>query len=316
MPQPSVNQVHINRVLTNISVRYMQQAEMFVARRVFPVIPVARKSDLYYTFSKNDWFRDEAQRRPPGTPSAGGGYGLATDSYACDVWAFHADVDHQTLANADAPLNLERQATELVSQRMLIRQERDWADKFFTTGVWATDVTPANLWSDYVASDPFGDIETGRRTILLNTGMLPNTLVLGYDVFVRLKQHPDIVDRIKYTGRDVVTPQLLAGLWELDRVLVAQAVVATNVEGETPAYALVHGKHALLCYSEPAPGLLKPSAGYCFAWEGVGGYPGETVAVSSFYIQELKVWRYEAEMAFDHKVVAPDLGYLLANVVA
>ena len=113
MPQPNINSVHVDAILTNISVAYLQNQDNFIADKVFPVIPVDKKSDKYFTYTKNDWFRDEAQRRAPGTESAGGGYNLSTGTYSADVWAFHKDVDDQTVANADAPLNPLREGQEL-----------------------------------------------------------------------------------------------------------------------------------------------------------------------------------------------------------
>lgn len=316
MAQPTPQEVHVNAVLSNLSVAYMNRMEAFVSPRAFPVVPVDKQSDLYYTYTKNDWFRDEAQRRPPNTESAGSGYGLSTASYNCDVWALHKDVDNQLLANADAPINLEREATEFVTQRLLLRQERQWTTDYFTTGVWATDATPANLWSNYATSDPIADIKTGRRTILANTGLMANTIIAGWDVFEQLKDHPDIIDRFKYTSSDNITAQLLARLFEVDRFLVCSAIFATNLEGETAAYDFVQGKHLLLCHSAPSPGLLTPSAGYTFMWRGVSQGLGLGIGISDFPMEHLKSQRFEGEVAFDDKVVAADLGYFFNGAVA
>lgn len=316
MAQPNINQVHIDRPLTNISVAYIQSQTNFVASRVFPVVPVDKKSDTYFVYTKNDWLRDEAQRRAPATESAGSGYGLSTASYSAEVWAFHKDVDDQTRANSDSPLSPDRDATQFVTSRMLLRQEKQWAADFFVTGVWGTSTTPSNLWSNYSTSDPIEDIEAGKQTILTNTGFMPNTLTLGYPVFRQLKNHPDIVDRIKYTSSENITTEMLARLFELDNVYVAMATNATNVEGETAAYSLIQGKHALLAYVNPSPGLLAPSAGYTFNWTGISGGLGTNIGVSRFRIDEIKADRIEAEMAWDNKLVATDLGYMFVDVVS
>ncbi len=319
MAQPNIHSVHVNAVLTNISVAYIQRQEMFIANRIFPMIPVDKKSDVYYTYTKNDWFRDEAQQRRDGEESAGSGYGLSTASYECKTWGIHKDIGDQTRENADSPINLDREATEFVTQRLLMRQAIQWASDYFTTSVWATDSTPTNLWSDFTASDPINDIETGKTTILSTTGFMANTLVLGYQTYVQLKQHPDLVDRLKYTntvtGR-TITPEMLAALFDIDRVLVASAVKATNVEGETAAYSFTHGKHALLCYVAPAPGLLTPSAGYTFAWRGVSGGMGQNIGINRFRMEHLKSDRVEGETSFANKVVASDLGYFFNGAVA
>jgi hypothetical protein len=325
MPQPTISDVHIDAILTNISVAYMQKAENMIADKVFPVVPVDKKSNKYFTYDKNDWFRDEAQRRAPGTESAGGGYNLSTTTYSADVFAFHKDVDDQTLANADTPLNPLREAAEFVTSRLLLRREVQFISDFMTTGVWATDATGVSgspssgefrQWNDYTNSDPIEDIEEAKEDILSTTGYEANTLVLGYQSFRQLKNHPDVVDRYKYTTSSVITEEMLARLFGVDRILVAKSVRATNNEGLTPAYGFNFGKSACLLHVAPNPGLMTPSAGYIFAWTGVSGGLGSTIGTSQFRMESLRAARIEAEVAFDNKVVASDLGYFFASCVA
>lgn len=316
MPQPTSSDVHVDAILSQISVAYMQSQDVFIANRIFPTISVQKQSDLYFTYTKGDWFRDEAQLRAPATPSAGSGYGLSTDTYYAGVYAMHKDVDDQTRANADDPINPDREATQFVTQRMLMRQELDWSNTYFTTGVWDTDVTPANLWSDYVSSDPIEDIETGKATMLNSTGYLPNVLVLTYDVMRQLRNHPDIIDRIKYTSANVPTEATLASLFGVDRVLTARAIQNSGAEGAADSFGAIHGKNAGLFHVASSPGLMTPSAGYQFAWDGVSDGQGTTVGISRFRMNELRCDRVEAQMAWDYKVVASDLGYFFSNVVA
>ena len=316
MAQPTSSDVHVDAILTNISVAYIQDQKAYIANQVFPTIPVEKQSDKYFLYSKGDWFRDEAQKRAPATESVGSGYSLSTSTYSADVYAFHKDVDDQVRANADSPLNVDRDATEFVTQRMLMRQEIQWTTDFFSTSIWATDATPANLWSDYTASDPIGDVETGKSTILNSTGYLPNTLVLGYDVFRQLRHHPDIVDRVKYTSAENVTEDILARFFGVDRILIARAIRNTANEGAANSFSSIAGKNAALYYVAPTPGLLTPSAGYSFAWRGVSDGMGANVGITRFRMPELRADRVEAQMAWDNKVIATDLGYFFPSCVA
>jgi hypothetical protein len=280
---------------------------------------VQHQSNAYYTYDKNSFFRDEARPRADGQESAGSGYTISTDTYNCVVEAIHKDIGYQARQNADAGINLDVDATQFVTQRLLLRREIQWAADFFVNAIWGTSTTPT-LWSTYSTSDPIGDIETGKVTILTNTGYMPNTLVLGYQVYQALKNHPDVIDRVKYTNFNAsVTPtnQLLAALFGVDNVYVAMATKATNVEGETAAMSLVQGKNALLCYVNPTPSLLAPSAGYVFSWRGVtGGIAGAEIGITRFPMPHLKSDRVEGEIAYDNKLVASDLGYFFNTVVA
>jgi hypothetical protein len=325
MPQPTQSQVHVDAILTNISVAYMQRAENFIADKVFPVVPVDKQSDKYFTYDKNDWLRDEAQVRTDGTESVGSGYNISTATYYADVFAIHKDVGDQTRANADAPINVDREAAEFVTHRLLTRREIQFNNDFMSDGVWGTSATGVASgastdefvqWSNYTTSDPIEDIEAGKADILSVTGLEANTLVLGYDVFRQLKNHPDLVDRIKYTSSQTITEEMLARMFDIDRVLVSKSIKATNAEGATAAYSFTTGKNALLCHVADAPGLLTPSAGYTFQWTGVSQGLGTTIGTSSFRLESLKATRIEAELAFDNKVVGADLGYFFGSAVA
>ena len=173
MPQPTSTDVHVDAILSNVSIAFMQEAYAFVASRAFPTVNVLKQTDKYFTYSQADFFRDQVQRRADGTESAGTGYSLSTATYACDVYALHKDIGDQTRANADSPLNMDMDATRFLTQQMLIRQEVQWASDSFTTGVWDTDSTPSTLW-DAASSTPIANIETAKNTVLTNTGYVPN----------------------------------------------------------------------------------------------------------------------------------------------
>lgn len=319
MPQPSNQQVHVNAILSNISVAYQQDTDGFVSTKVFPIVPVEKKSDLYFKYDKGDWFRDQAQYRAPGTPSAGSGYGLNQDDYACKTYAFHKDIDEETRANSDAPLNPDNDATQFVTDILLLRQEIQWANDYFQSGIWANDwdtddgsgvpgTSTTIPWDDYTNSQPLLDVAFGIKTIVSTTGKKANTLVIGYDVYTALLNHPILVDRIKYTTEASVTTDVMARYFNVDTVLVASAIQNTAQEGATDDFSFILGGNALLCYVEPNPGIMKVSAGYTFEWTGISGGLGLTTAIKKFPILELNVDRIEGEISYVNKVVAADVG--------
>ena len=322
---PTMQNAHIDRALTNTSVAYMQDASAFIADKVFPVVPVKRQSDVFYTYSKEDFMRDEAQVRGAGTESAGGDYGVeASDPYYCRKHAFHKDVTPEERANYDEPLDADTDATDFVSQKMLIRREMEWASKFFKTGIWGTEINGAATadsgkvvhWN-LPTSDPIGDITSAAVKMASETGYKPNTLVLSPFAFNALKNHEDILDRIKYTQKGIVTADLLATLFEVEQVYVAWGVVNTAAKGAAANVGFIMGKHALLCYSNPRPALKKPSAGYIFAWtglEGSGAY-GNRIVRLPMDMLGLGTERIEGEIAFDAKQICKDLGVFFNGIV-
>lgn len=322
---PTMQNAHIDRALTNTSVAYMQDASAFIADKVFPIVKVKRQSDVFYVYSKADFMRDEAQVRGAGTESAGGDYGVeASDPYYCRKHAFHKDVTPEERANYDEPLNADQDASDFVTQKMLIRREMEWASKFFKSGIWGTEIEGAAsassgkvIYWNSATSDPIGDVTSASVQMASETGYRPNVLVLSPFVFNALKNHEDILDRIKYTQKGIVTTDLLATLFEVDKVLVAWGVVNTAEKGAKENIGFIMGKHALLCYAAPSAALKKPSAGYIFAWtglEGSGAY-GNRIVRLPMDMLGLGTERIEGEIAFDAKQVCKDLGVFFKDIV-
>lgn len=322
---PKMTDAHIDRALTNMSVAYMQDATNYIADKVFPIIPVKRQSDLYYIYDTGDFLRDEAQIRGRISESAGGDYDLDTATYYCKKHAFHKDVAPEDRVNYDEPLDADKDAQIFVSQKMLIRREMEWAAKFFKSGVWTREITgvtatpsaiQAVQW-DLETSDPIKNISEESVRMAGLTGYRPNTLVLSPQVFNALKNHFDVLDRIKYTETGIVTTSLLAALFEVQNVYVAWAVVNTAAKGETDNIGFIAGKNALLCYSNPNPSLRTPSAGYIFSWTGLmgAGAYGNRIVRIPMDLLGLGVERIEGEIAFDAKKIGDDLGVFFKDIV-
>lgn len=323
---PKMQDAHIDRAMTNVSVAYLQDASNFIADKVFPIVPVKRQSDVFYVYNKGDFMRDEAQLRGAASESAGGDYGVEADSpYYCRKHAFHKDVTPEERANYDEPLNADTDATEFVSQKMLIRREMAWAKAYFKAGIWGTEIAGVDSnptdgqtikWSE-ATSNPIKDITEAGVAMAGSTSYKPNVLVLSPYAFNALKNHEDILDRIKYTQKGIVTADLLATLFEVDKVVVAWAVVNSAAKGSADSINFIMGKHALLCYANPSPALRKPSAGYIFAWtglEGSGAY-GNRIVRLPMDMLGLGTERIEGEIAFDAKQVCADLGVFFKDIV-
>jgi hypothetical protein len=332
MPNPIQSGLHFNAPLSNVSVAYIQDSSAFIAHQIFPKVPVKFQTDAYWKYSKSDWRRTDAQKRAPGTESVGGGWSHTTDTYRAEVFAVHKDIDAQTRANADSNFNLDSEAARFVTNQLLIKRDLDWCNEFFKTGVWATEKTGVAAapgasqflqWNDD-ASDPIGDLTKYGLDFRELTGFSGNVLVIGAEVKRILMNHPDILDRIKYTQKGIVTEDLLATLFGVEKVITAYAtytnVAQTNDAATQDAAAtysfIANKKAAALFYVPSGPSLMKPAAGYTFTWNGYLGGNAEGIKTDRFYLQHLKVDRVEAEMTYDMKVVATDCGVFLNSAVA
>lgn len=334
MPQPTRSDVHVNRPLTDISIAYIQDQNRFIADQVFPNISVPKQSDTYFSYNKEYWFRSEAQERLPGSESAGSGFAVTVDGpYYARIYAVHKDIDDATRANADTPLDLDRDASLLLTQQMLLKKEKLWMDTYFKTGVWTgidgtngtvTGSTTASTnqvirWSA-AGSDPVNDVTAYANKMDELTGLKPNTLVINPHVEQILLNHPVVLDRIKYTQRGIASVDLLAALFNVERVLVARATNNTAKEGATTSMAYMakpsSKNAAALLYVNRTPSLMQPSAGYTFSWNGLYGAGAFGTRTKRFRMDPIESDRIEMEMAFDMKVIASDCGIFFNDIVA
>jgi len=324
---PGRADVHVDRPLTNISIAFRQSADAFIADRVFPVVPVAKQTDAYFTIPRGAFMRDQMEKKAPGAAPAKANFNYATDNYRCDIWALGVGLADEIRANYDSPLQADTDMTNFLTSQGLIRKERLWAGQFFTSSVWTQDqagvaaAPGANQflqWNDAL-STPIQDIRDGKRRVHQRTGHRPNKLVLGREVYDVLIDHPDIVGRIdrgQTSGTALVLRQNLAALFEVDEVLVVDAIWNSAAEGVADSFNFIGGKAALLVYAPPSAGLMTASGGYTFSWTGLLG--GGAMGMNMRRIREEKLQADEliVQMAFSHKLISADLGQFYATAVA
>ena len=324
MPQPTLSDVHVDRPLQDISVAFQQDPNDYVATKVFPVVPVQKKSDKIFTYEKGLWFRNQAKKRAPGTESQGTGFNLNSNlSYNADTFAIHQDVPWENADNSDAPINLESDAATYLMQLIMIAQEVDWTSAFFTTSIWTgsstgSDITVSNKW-DTAAGDPVVDIRKEIRSVKRKTAQRPMKLVLSRPAWDAIQDNPNVLDRIG-RGSTTATPSILtraqfAALLEIDEVLVADAVQNTAKEGADDVFDFIAGKDALIVFTAPAPSILKPSGGYSFTWTGKRGAT-QGVTTKRFEMPKKEATRIENEMSWDFKLIEAQLGAFFDAVVS
>ncbi len=328
---PTAGDVHVNVPLTNFSQKWLQDSDMFVGLNAMPNLPVSKQSDVYYEFSREDFFRNNAKRRADGTESQGVGFGLSTDQYYADVYALHKDVTDRQRANQDSVISLDRSTSEFVAQQLMIGRELLFQQTFMPaaagSGTWDTEVTGAAapgagdvVFWDGGVSDPIIDIRTAIRAVHQRTGLRPNKFLLGRQAWDALADNDAILARV--TGGAtrnlpaMVMRELVAQLFEIDQIYVMDAVVNTAEQGETENTGFISGDNALIYYAPDGLSPDTPSAGAQFSWTGFMGATNNGMRIKRFRSEKTESDRIEGQMAFDYKVTSSELGYYFHNVVS
>lgn len=327
MGNPTKQQVHVNRPLTNISVAYTQQADMFAFMRMFPAVPVDKSSDSYFIFDKADSKRDDLKPRAPGTEASGSGFRIGTADYNCKRYDNKEDIPDDIRADADDPLDLDSATTLILTERGLIRQESIFATNYLSaTSGWATKWTGnaaagANqviFWNDYTNSDPVADVAKAITTVHKATGYRPNKMCVSQDVADVLINHPDIIARV-WNGQTpgqaaIVEYTDLARVFRVKEFVVSGAVYNSAEEGATYVGDFIAKKVCLLAYVAPTPSRMTPSAGYRFNWRHLAGN-NEGLRIKKIRIDSLESDRIEIALSTDQKIVCADMGVLITGVI-
>lgn len=312
MPSPTPNQVHIDALLTNLSIGYRPRG--MIADQVFPVVPVEKKSDVYAVFPKDAWFRIPNTLRAPGTKPNRVTYTVGSGTYSCTGYGLGGEVWDETKANADRPVHdPERSTVELIRDNLGLDFEKRVSERCWTGCGSSATLTGTDAFSDFDNSSPIDVFRTGRQAIRSTTGLRPNVAIVPQKVMDVLMYHPDLI-RATYPGAGVggtVNQQQLAAQLQVDRVIVPDAIMNTAQEGQTAAFTDVWSTNIVMCYAEPSPGLMKPSFGYAFQWRSENGGYAPAFAISRKYDEEAGTTILWTKYWQDEKIVAPELGYLI-----
>lgn len=318
--------LHVDRYLTNISVDFVQDNEDFVSDKVFPVVPVQKKSDEYVIYDRGYFWRNEMGPRPMGGRADTADWDFTTGTYLAEERALSHRIDDRQRANADEPLDLDEQGARLLQTQVAIDNDKRWASNYFTTGVWTTDEDGSG--SDFTqfddsSSTPIQYVDSKSEEIKKLTGVRPNTIVAGAKTWRALKNNSNIKELVKYGSSldrpAILNRDILARVFGVDQFLVASGLENTADEGQTDSLDWIASEDAmLLTYAAPTAGLNVPSGGYTFAWtnlvDGAANLMGSAIMrgrdefAHSDYL--------EIRSATDIKLVAADLGIFMQNAVS
>ncbi len=159
----------------------------------------------------------------------------------------------------------DTQATEFVTDMLLRATERRVAALITTCTLWASASVPGTVWSND-ASDVMADIETARNKVVSLIGVEPNVVVCSQSVWRYLKNHADLLDRVKYTRTGTMTKDLFASLIEVEKFLVGSALYNSAKEGATDVMAYIWGDVFWMGYVPQRAGLMEPASGYTLQW--------------------------------------------------
>lgn len=326
MGQPDVLSQIVAGPLANVSIAYRNSG--YVADRVFPIIDGLSPKAKITKYTKGSWFRDEAGVRAPGTRANRGGYNLTSQALATVQYAFAKSVTREDLMMqraAEAPtVNMKQDALEYVADKIDLHKERITAAHVLAQ-TWADGNSggedAAGGWSASTGNTFFADMRTGIKTVAKSTGKMPNKLLIDFQTYQGLLDNSDVLDRLKVTDNKLVTPMLIASLFDLEEVIIGKTIYSTAAEKADGTDATMRfvweanaGKGMAFLYYAPGNARLRePAAGYQYRIMQDNGL----ARLSREWREEAEdQWVYEVREETDIQACCTDAGYLWKDTYA
>lgn len=302
----------VDPMLTNVAIAF--ENDVYIADQVFPAFAVKKQSGKHFVYDQAR-FRANDSLRGTGSPSNEVTISLSVGTaYYADDHALSISVADEDVDNAITPTDPFVDATEFLMDQQMVAREIELAAMLADTGVMTQNTTLSGTtqWSDFNNSDPIANIETAKQTIHASIHKMPNTLILGKQVFDKLKHHPAVLERIKYSQKGIITADLLASLFEVERVLIGGAGKTTSAEGQTETTGYIWGKHAILAYVAPSAKPKMITLGLTYTWKTLKTERLRGSAEEDKKVTKVRVGDYY----YDLKLVSALAGYLIKNAVA
>lgn len=314
MPQLTTSQARvIDPILSTVAQGY-KNAEL-IGDALFPLVPVGTRGGKIITFGKED-FAIYNTARAPGAATRRVQYGYSGASFALESHSLEGQVPVELMQEAQAVPSIDQGTVAVYKTQSIIFNRLEYAQALLATtaGNYGASnkatLAGTSQWSDLTSgvSDPIKDIEVAKEAVRKQTGRRPNTIVMGPVVFAMLKMHPKVIDRLKYTGRDIATVELLASLFGVKRVVIGEAVYTDGAGTMQDMW----GKYVVVAYTDLS-GVAdagSPTYGYTYR---LNGYP---LVEQPYQERNSKSWIYPVTDEVVPVIAGASAGYLLSGVVA
>ena len=301
---PITPSLYADKILTNASVAYRNMN--YIAEILAPVMLVDNRTGIYFVYDKSNLRVDNDVRTgKSNTPVVD--FGMTKANFGpLTEHALKSGIEKDEMDEFQDPYDPKIDHTNTVTDRMLLNKEYALATVMSSTSIVTQNVTLSggSQWDDYANSTPIEDIKVAFNTVLQKGAMRPNTFACSWRVWTTLVNHPEIVDRIKYSQLGVTTEQLFAQIIGVKNVVIGDAVYNSANQGQADNLQYVWGLNAWLMFVPPKPALRSIAAFYTLVLKN-GRY------VDSWVEMDPKVTWVRVNDYYNQKLIAVESIYLI-----
>jgi hypothetical protein len=303
---PAVRDTYVNPLLTDIYLGYSGE-QNYIAGQLFPTVEVDKETGIYFVRDKENLRAPADARRGEFSRANRVTNTLSQATYTLEEKTLESPISWKLRKNGQMPFDPKKNATMLVKDKLALDKEIDLQATILAAGAPGLDA--ATAWNT-ISTDIVGQVRTGRDTIQKNTGKRPNVAVISKLSLNAVLKNTAFLASIQYVNvvNEANLRSALAQWFDVERVLIADAINNTAKEGQTDVMDWVWSDNFILAYVTPTPAIEVPTAGYEIKLSGVA-------AVDEWSEPDIKTDFVRATDYYDNKVVDPNAMYVITNTV-
>ena len=314
MPSASGRDLYIDVALSNMALGF--RPEGFIADMIAPIVPVAKQTGAYYSFSRADRLRVDNAVRAPGTEARIVTETVGSGTYVCRNYALKRRIPIEDVENADPVLQagIIGGNVELVSGKLMTGWEQRVALQVTSTSNVGSSAAVSSAWNG--AGAPLTDINAAIDNVHYAQGVMPNRVIFGVEAWKAFRRDSNVRNLIFGTNNGGGYPNTaqVENLLDLPPggVMVGGAFVNTGEEALAESLSTIWGDSVLVYYAPTAPNIQRPSFMYSFRWNrpnipnmAVERHPYDTKTKA----EEIEIGYYQ-----DEAITASGYGFLLTAV--
>lgn len=243
------------------------------------------------------------------------------DSFLCEERGVEELLDDRERAIYGYTFRADMVQAMRARDKILRNFERDVATAVFNATTWtgaALTTAVGTEWSTQASSTPVQDVRDAAQKVRESSGQIPNAVIMGWEVWNNLQTNAEVVDRIKYSGRDDpkdVSLAALAALFGVDQVLVGGGIRNTANAGATASLADIwSSEYVMVAKLATSDDLMEPCIGRTFHFTADGSSP--SVAFEQYRDEKVRSDVMRGRMDYHTKIIYPQAGHLLSNITA
>ena len=263
---PVIGAAKVDKILSQFSQFYTNSN--YIAELILPRLAVKERTGKFAKYGKENLRAYSGQiLRAPGTRAHSVDYSVSQGSYACTEKSLEKLVANEFVNNTDDPYSPKRDATAVLMDNIMVNQEVALSTALSSTAIITQNVTLSGTdkWSDQANSSPLTNIDTAIETVRAATGQQPNLIVFSRNAWLAFRAHPDVREQLKYTngGNNSVAAwvQFVKDYFNLEEVLVGNAVYNSANEGQTDVIADIWANNVWVAFRAKQPTLMKATLG-------------------------------------------------------